>query len=91
MKNWDRLGAHRKAARALQQLGAKWITFEWLPPYCQELNPVEHIWSTAKWGRLCNWPAADIAEMEAGILDELVEQSLDGSLLESHSRQVGLG
>ncbi|GAA4453197.1 hypothetical protein GCM10023156_23790 [Novipirellula rosea] len=28
---WDRLSAHRKAARALSELKCRWVTFEYLP------------------------------------------------------------
>ena len=87
---WDRLAAHRKAARVMKRLGMKWATFEWLSPYFPQLNPVEHVWSTAKWGRLGNWPAADRHTLEAGLLDELILQSLDQRLLENHFRHAGL-
>lgn len=87
---WDRLAAHRKAARVLKALDVRWATFEWLPPYCPQLNPVEHVWSTAKWGRLCNWPAEDRHALADGILDELVLQSLDKRLLQNHFRHAGL-
>ena len=87
---WDRLGAHRKAARVLEALGVKWAKFEWLPPYCPELNPVEHVWSTAKWGRLCNWAAADREDLHDGVWDELSAQSLDSQLLASHFQHAGL-
>ncbi len=40
---WDRLGGHRKAANAMKDLAVPWITFEYLPAYSPELNPVEHV------------------------------------------------
>jgi len=87
---WDRLSAHRKAARLLRELGVKWAQFEWLPPYCPELNPVEHIWSTTKWGRLCNWPAKDIYDLAGGVHDDFTIQQTDKALLRSHFRAAEL-
>jgi hypothetical protein len=42
---WDRLPAHR--GKQVQAWIAKqpWLTFEYLPPYAPELNPVEYFWS----------------------------------------------
>jgi len=74
----------------LKTLGIKWAKFEWLPPYSPQLNPVEHVWSTAKWGRLCNWPAPDRQPLEDSILDELIRQSLDKKLLRNHFQHAGL-
>lgn len=88
---WDRLGAHRKAARVLREIGVKWARFEWLPPYCPELNPVEHIWSTTKWGRLSNWPAEDIYHLAGGVHDDFTNQQTDDALLRGHFRAAGLG
>lgn len=60
---WDRLSAHFKAARWLTELDCDWVRFVYLPPYCPDLNPVEHVWATTKWGRLANWPAPNIEAM----------------------------
>ncbi len=87
---WDRLGAHRKAARVLRELGVKWAKFEWLPPYCPELNPVEHIWSRTIWCRLCNWPAEDIYDLAGGVHDDFTSQQTGETLLRSHFRAAGL-
>ena len=56
---WDNLGAHRRAENVLRALGCGWARFERLPPYAPELNPVEHVWTTAKWGRMANAPPAN--------------------------------
>ncbi|UUO09239.1 transposase [Blastopirellula sp. J2-11] len=87
---WDRLGAHRKAARAFRTLKIPWAKFEWLPPYCPELNPVEHVWSTTKWGRLCNWPAEDIYDLAGGVHEDFDAQAASEDLLRSHFRSAGL-
>ncbi len=87
---WDRLGAHRKAERILHELGCKWVDFEYLPAYCPELNPVEHVWSTTKWGRLCNWAPGDVAALEKEVSADLRSQASEQSLLRQHFRWAGL-
>jgi transposase len=87
---WDRLGAHRKAERILGKLECTWLEFEYLPAYCPELNPVEHVWSTTKWGRLSNWPAADVAALRDRVTADLKAQADDQRLLHNHFRWAGL-
>ena len=57
----DRLNAHRSAVRRLQERGASWLTVEWLPAYAPELNPVEALWSHAKYSALANFAPDDLA------------------------------
>jgi transposase len=51
----DRLNAHRTAARRLREAVARWLHVEWLPAYAPDLNPVEAIWSHAKYSCLANY------------------------------------
>lgn len=81
---WDRLGAHRKAARVLHELACDWITFEYLPAYCPELNPVEHVWTTTKWGNLANWPAPSIEAVHDRVDDNLQLQASKQATLRGH-------
>src|SRR5690606_42040690 len=85
---WDRLSAHRKAAKVLQDL--RWIDFTYLPAYCPELNPVEHVWSTTKWGRLANWPAPDIESVGDRVSQDLSDQTSHQGILRSHFAWAGL-
>lgn len=87
---WDRLSAHRKAARWLGELGCNWVRFIYLPPYCPDLNPVEHVWSTTKWGRLANWPAPDIEAVEDRVSEDFRLQARQQTLLKNHFRSAGL-
>lgn len=87
---WYRLGAHRKAARALLELGCQWINFTYLPAYCPELNPVEHVWSTTKWGRLANWPAPDIKALGSRVSQDFLDQSSHQAILRGHFDWAGL-
>jgi transposase len=51
---WDRLPAHRKAARLFAALELSWARFTWLPPAAPDLNPVEGLWSNTKYAELAN-------------------------------------
>lgn len=88
---WDRLSGHRKAVRYFSELNCRWLQFEYLPPYCPDLDPVEHVWATTKWGRLANWPAPDIDELEVRVAEDLRNQSHETHLLKGHFRWAGLG
>jgi transposase len=81
---WDRLGAHRKAESHFSKLEIPWASFEYLPPYSPELNPVEHVWSTTKYGRLANWPAPCIDHLKKRLKKEFTKQQTEQQLLESH-------
>jgi transposase len=87
---WDRLGGHRKAERILRLLGCEWLEFEYLPAYCPELNPVEHVWCTTKWGRLANWPAPGVEALRARVTADLTKQASQRQLLQQHFRWSGL-
>jgi hypothetical protein len=69
----DRLAAHRAAARLLGRHGAR-FTFEWLPAYAPDLNPVEPTWSHTKYTDLANYVATDALDLEVE-----AEMSLDAT------------
>ena len=71
---WDRLGAHRKAARLLRQSHGRWFDFEFLPPYAPDLNPVEQLWNHTKYSELAN-----VIPQDVGDLRDLVEFTIDES------------
>jgi transposase len=87
---WDNLGAHRRAENTLRALDCRWVRFERLPPYAPELNPVEHVWTTAKWGHLANAPPADAAQLWNNVTDELKRQTLEQRILRGHFHWAGL-
>ena len=87
---WDRLAAHRKADGLLTELDCDWVHMEYLPPYCPDLNPVEHVWSTTKWNHRPNWPPDDITAVYDGVEHSLTNQATDEYLLESHFDWAGL-
>ena len=65
----DRLNAHRSAVRHLQERGASWLTVEWLPAYAPELNPVEALWSHAKYSALANFVPDDLDHLNDAVLN----------------------
>lgn len=87
---WDNLGAHRRAENFLRGIDCRWAHFERLPAYAPELNPVEHVWSTAKWGRMANAPPDDANALRNAVETELSHQSLEHRILHGHFRWAGL-
>jgi transposase len=68
---WDRLPAHRSAARQLLADTASWLQVEWLPPYAPDLDPVEDVWNQSKYGRLANVIPDDLHDLRSS-LDEVL-------------------
>jgi len=64
---WDRLPAHRSAARRLLEDGAAWLQVEWLPPYAPDLDPVEDVWNQSKYGDLANVIPEDIHDLHSSL------------------------
>jgi putative transposase len=62
---WDRLPAHRSAARRLLEGGTTWLQVEWLPPYAPDLDPVEAVWNQSKYGALANVIPEDIHDLHS--------------------------
>jgi hypothetical protein len=87
---WDNLGAHRKAENILRAIDCRWVHFERLPPYAPQLNPVEHVWTTAKWGHLANAPPGDADEMWNNVDLALDVQAEEQRMLKAHFRWAGL-
>lgn len=87
---WDNLGAHRRAENFLRAIDCKWAYFHRLPPYAPELNPVEHVWATAKWGHLANTPAADIDDLRERVDARLNDQAAEQTMLRGHFRWARL-
>jgi putative transposase len=62
---WDRLPAHRSAAKQFEDAGVYWLRVEWLPPYAPDLDPVEDVWNQSKYGVLANLIPEDIHALHA--------------------------
>jgi len=87
---WDGLSAHGKAERFLSELGCSWVQFEYLPPYCPELNPVEHVWSQTKWCELANHVPENIDALRDDVLNAYIDQAQHQHLLRGHFTWAGL-
>jgi putative transposase len=68
---WDRLPAHRSAARQLLADAASWLRVEWLPPYAPDLDPVEDVWNQSKYGSLANIIPDDLHDLHSALDDVL--------------------
>jgi transposase len=87
---WDKLSGHLKAGYYFRQLEIDWVRFEYLPAYSPELTPVEHVWTTTKWGRLSNWAAPGIEQLSHRLTEELISQKAEKKLLHSHLKWAKL-
>jgi transposase len=77
---WDRLPGHRSAAKFLE---GEQIQIAYLPAYAPELNPVEWVWSQAKYAKLANWVPDDTDELEERYHDTLADFNQEQPLLRS--------
>lgn len=69
---WDRWNPHRSAVAQLANAGCSWIEPNWLPSYAPELDPVEFVWTQAKYGDLANWIPENIEDVQVH-LQQLLE------------------
>lgn len=81
---WDRWNVHRAAAKRIAAAGWKGIEFELLPAYAPELNPVEAMWSHAKYSDLANYVPDDAEELNLAVHDSLNQQARNLSLKRSY-------
>jgi transposase len=79
----DRLNAHRSAVKRLRQQGAHWLSVEWLPAYAPELNPVEALWSHAKYSTLANFVPDDLEHLDEAVMDAIDDIYFKPPLLQS--------
>jgi transposase len=87
---WDRLNVHRSAAPILEEKHGDDITFDWLPAYAPELNPVEQVWSHTKYGELANFIPADIHQLWITLYDLLAAKRKRRALLASFFKHAKL-
>lgn len=88
---WDRWSVHRSAQKRVAKLGWKQIEFELLPAYCPELNPVEAMWSHAKYAKLANFVPDDIDKLDAAVHASLYDQACNHRLKLSFFKTAQLG
>jgi transposase len=79
----DRLNVHRAAVRRLHERGATWLDVEWLPAYAPDLNPVEALWSHAKYSALANYVPDDVDQLYDAVIQAVGDVHFRPPLLQS--------
>lgn len=87
---WDRVPVHGSVAKWFQANHPTWFTFESLPSYAPELNPVEECWEHTKYTDLVNYAPKDIDDLELRAAKSMTNQRNNQPLLKSHFRYAGL-
>lgn len=87
---WDRWSVHRSAASRIAAARWKRIEFEPLPAYAPELNPVEAMWSHAKYADLANYVPDDVDELDDAVRASLRDQSRNHQLKRSFFKTAQL-
>lgn len=80
---WDRWQVHRSAAASFDREQCEWLRVAWLPAYAPELDPVEFVWTHAKYVDLVNWIPDDIEDVRAHLQKALDDYRHDPSRLYS--------
>jgi hypothetical protein len=87
---WDRWQPHRSASARLTQEGCSWLDPQWLPAYAPELDPVEFVWTQAKYGDLANWIPEDLDDLRFHLQQCLETYRRDPARLYSFFRNAQL-
>lgn len=87
---WDRWNVHLSAAPRIAEQGWKNIDFEFLPAYPPQLNPVEALWSHAKYSDLANYVPDDADQLHDAVEESLREQSRNQRLTRSYFKTAQL-
>jgi transposase len=87
---WDRWNVHRSAQQRIAKRRWKGIEFEYLPAYAPELNPVEAMWSHAKYADLANYVPDDADHLDAAVKQSLRNQSQNHRLKRSYFKTAQL-
>jgi hypothetical protein len=87
---WDEYCIHR--AQPVRDFvdATPTIQVEGFPPYAPELNPVDHVWSYVKYGRMANYCPMNLAELRAKVTEELTLVSQQPTLLKALFSRTGL-
>jgi transposase len=80
---WDKWSVHLSAAAYFEKHHPDWFTFEPLPSYSPELNPVEECWNHTKYSDLPNFIPDDLDHLERAVDQSFTELRRDQDLLHS--------
>lgn len=88
----DRLSVHRAAVRKMRARGVRWLHVEWLPAYAPDLNPVEALWSHAKYSTLANFAPDDADHLFDAVTEAVGDLHFAPPLLQSffHAAKLSL-
>jgi len=87
---WDRLTAHRTAAKELSATYGDQVAIHWLPAYAPQVNPAELVWSHTKYGDLANFLPEDAEDLRQAVHGSLTQQQETPQLLRSFFKHAGL-
>lgn len=68
---WDRWNVHRAAEKQIAASRLRNVSFERLPAYAPELNPVEPRWSHTKYADLANFVPDDVRQLKRSVNSSL--------------------
>jgi len=78
---WDNLAAHKSPlVKAIAREEPR-LTLHYLPPYAPDLNPVESLWSQAKYHRMANHAIDDLETLESEARRHVTEIAREQRLL----------
>ena len=86
----DRLNVHRAAVCELHGRGAAWLDVEWLPAYAPDLNPVEALWTHAKYSALSNFVPNDVDHPYDAVVTAVGDVHFRPSLMQSFFQNAKL-
>lgn len=87
---WDRWNVHRSAEKQIAASRLKGVSFEQLPAYAPELNPVEPRWSHAKYADLANFVPDDVRQLKRSVNSSLKKHASASSLKKSFFKSAKL-
>lgn len=80
---WDRGSMHKgPPIRQLEMEFAR-LSFETLPPYAPDLNPVESLWKYVKYDELANYAPSGVEELDQTIIFKLQQIHHNGQRLQT--------
>lgn len=87
---WDRWNVHRSAEKQIAASRLTKISFEQLPAYAPELNPVEPRWSHAKYADLANFVPDDVRQLKRSVNSSLKKHAAASKLKRSFFKSAKL-
>ncbi len=87
---WDRWNVHRSAEKQLAASRLQGLSFERLPAYAPELNPVEPRWSNTKYADLANFVPDDVRQLKRSVNSSLKQHASASSLKKSFFQSAQL-